>query len=363
MTTDVLRLQGDYLVQTSRGGVITLDVGASGNTGTVIINGNLTVLGSQSSFETTNSQVKDNTITLNSGDQTTAINGAVTAGTAGIKIARGTRDNPDADRYAAFLEWNDQSTWQGFGAISQIQGLYEFRVGRSGRPQYSALKFNAIRLDENSASTGGTGAGQGPRLSIFGSDNPLAVMSVKGTSNYELRVTDDDDIPNKRYVDLQLNNAQESARAIVIGKSYVTLTDTYEDGINSEILGVLNGNPDSLETERVGVTSGTVVMRITEQLAQFSGVQFVDNQIEPVATNANLILTANGSGQVVLAAPLLFTTGNVPTPIPGQAGLYTGDIGGGGTGMYFNKKDLFGEVTQDEFVSRKKALIYSIIFG
>jgi hypothetical protein len=38
-------------------------------------------------------------------------------------------------------------------------------------------------------------------LNIFGANNPNAVLSVKGTTNYENNVIDDDHIPNKKYVD------------------------------------------------------------------------------------------------------------------------------------------------------------------
>jgi hypothetical protein len=383
MTTDVLRLQGNYLVQSSLAGQITLDTtaganitGASNSTGTVVVTGNLVVYGDTTFGSVTNNVVEnmnitDNLITLNSGELATSYPlGRVTAGGgySGIKIARGKAGAIDSDSLAAFIEWNDRddSHWQGFGAIQTIQGLFEFRVGKTGRPQYGGIKINAIRIDENSAATNTTGAGQGPRLSIFGSDNPTSVISVKGTNNYEDRVTDDDDIPNKAYVDLQLNNAQAEARAIVIGNTYLTVTDSSVDSVDSSIIAVLNGAPDMIDgipNERTNVTTGTVVMRLTENIAAFQGVQFVGNQIAATGVNSNLVLTTNGTGQIILDAPLLFTSGNIPTPAAGETGLYVGTKGGGGTGVFFIQTDLQGDTTQDEFVSRKKALIYSIIFG
>ena len=371
MTTDVLRLQGNYLIQAntnkyglSTGGTITLDVGSQNggttNTGTVYINGNLVVYGQQTTLNTTDSAIKDNVITLNSGELAlTNSNGMVTKGQSGLKIARGRVGNVDADQYAAFLVWNDQRPWQGTGAISQIQGTWEFRTGATGRPQYSAIKINAIRIDENSASTAGSGAGQGTRLNIFGSDNPTSVMSVSGTNNYASRVTDPDDIPNKAYVDSLVINANPISEKLVVGKSYVTLVDSFNDGVTSQILGVLNGDP----SQRTSITTGTVVMRISEGVAEFKGIQFVDNQILPVGANRNLRLKTAGTGQIVFEAPMIFQTGNTPVPGVGETGLYVGEQGGGGTGVFFVKKDLLGVTTQDEFVSRKKALIYSIIFG
>ena len=55
---------------------------------TIIIDGNLTVSGSTTSVETTNSTLTDNVIILNEGETGTGI----TAGTSGIEIDRGTED-------------------------------------------------------------------------------------------------------------------------------------------------------------------------------------------------------------------------------------------------------------------------------
>lgn len=373
MTTDVLRLQGDYLIVTksvsgrSAGGALTLDVGGQQltqtNTGTVYINGDLvvtgnTVFGNVSSVVVEDTRITDNILTLNSGESSNALTGAVTRGTSGIKISRG-KLGQDLDQFAAFLEWNDTKSWQGTGAISNIQGIWEFRVGKTGRPQYSAIKVNAIRIDEPSASTAGAGAGQGARLNFFGSDNPTAVISVSGTNNYESRVTDPDDIPNKAYVDNLLVTIQPTANKLVVGNSYATLKDTYNDGITSEFFVVLDGDP----SERLTVTTGTVALRLTPNVAQFSGVQFIGNEISPIGLNESLLLTANGTGQIVLQAPILFETGGVPVPDLGETGLYVAEPGGGGTGVYFISKDNLGNDTTDEFTSRKKALVYAIIFG
>lgn len=382
---DVLRLQGDYLIATrinplngnSSGGTITFDVGegsSGASTGTVIVKGNLQVngnvlFGSVVNEEVENIRITDNEITLNAGEPTLATNGAISAptagGLAGIKISRG-RNKLDQDQYAAFLSWNDLESWQGTGAISNVQGLWEFRLGKTNRPQYSGIKINAIRIDEASASTAGTGAGQGPRLSIFGADNPTAVLSVSGTNNYAARVTDKDDIPNKEYVDSLLVSYQTEAEKVRIGKSFITLTDTSEQGIISSIIGVLDGDPDNYKTEidPYNPSSGTVVMQITPTVARFGDIQIISNSISPAGANTDLILAAAGTGQIVLDNPLIFSEGPVePSPEPGQTGLFVGPKGGGGTGMYFKTSDYLGTETKDEFVSRKKALIFSIIFS
>ena len=68
----------------------------------VIITGNLTVQGSQTAIETTNTTLKDNIIVLNDGE----VGAGVTLGTAGISVARGSLAN-------VALRWNEAvDKWQ-----------------------------------------------------------------------------------------------------------------------------------------------------------------------------------------------------------------------------------------------------------
>ena len=369
-STDVLRVQGDYRIITAQAGTITLDTsidaGSGVTTGTVVITGDLLVRGAtQFGVSTTvveDTNITDRVVTLNFGETGGAIQnrGNITGdGYSGIKIARGNVAIPNRNDYAAFIEWNDNATWQGTGAVSNVEGLFEFRVGKTN-PAYSAIKINAIRIDPNSAPTAGAGPGQGPRLNIFGSDNPTAVISVAGTNNYAIRVTDPDDIPNKAYVDALILGGPDTVENLVVGKSYVRIIDSFTDANPSAIIGVLDGNPAQPKTD--SVLTGTTVMRITESVAQFTGIQFVDNEILPTRQDTNLRLAADGTGQIVLAAPLLFENSTVPRPSQGQTGIYVANPGGGGTGVYFVSSSTLGVVTSDEFVSRKKALIYSLIF-
>jgi hypothetical protein len=370
MTVDVLRVQGDYHIITnastttngaSGGGNITLDVGGNGvNTGTVVITGNLDVRGTTTQIESINATIKDNTLILNSGEPNNTTPGGVTNGTSGIMVSRG-RAGADTPSIGAFLEWNDNAQWAGTGVLSSVRGVWEFREGPTGSgAKYSAIKVNAIRIDEASASTAGSGQGLGARLNILGSDNPTSVISVSGTINYESRVTDKDDIPNKAYVDNTLASGINTAQSLIDGHSYLKILDNYLDGVTSEVIAVLDGDP----TQRLNITTGTVVMRLTAAVAQFSEIQFVGNQIQPTGTNTDLKLATNGSGRIILEAPLVFNSLVTPTSPPiGQTNLYASTAGGGGTGMYFQTTDSLSVTTSDEFVSRKKALVFSIIFG
>ena len=357
MTTDVLRVQGDYKVQTASSGTITLDTGIK--SGTVIVTGDLTVKGTTTTIESVNATIKDRLIVLNSGEPNNDAGGGVTDGTSGIMISRG-RNGADDPEYGAFIEWNDTQTWSGGIPLSTIPGEFEFRVGTAdGSPLYSAIKINAIRMPVESGADGAFSTiGGNPRLNIFGSDNPHSVLSVHGTDNYAGRVTDDDDIPNKYYVDHAIAVGIYDAESIVDGKSFIKIIDNFKDSLTSQIIGVLDGDP----AEKFTITTGTVVMRITANVAQFSGVEFIQNQIQPVGANTDLRLATNGLGQIVIAAPLIFESNTLPVPGAGQTGLYTNNPGGGGTGIYYINSSTLGAITGDEFVSRKKALVFSLIF-
>jgi hypothetical protein len=365
MTTDVLKLQGDYQIHAATGGSIVLDVlnnGTTATSGYVVINGNLDVRGTTTYIESVNSNVRDNIITLNSGEPTTAFNGGITAagGTSGLKISRGRVGN-DTDNLAAFIEWNENAVWNGTGRVGQVNGLFEFRIGQTtNNPKFSAIKVNAIRIDQFSASTIGAGTGA-PRLNIFGKENPTAVISVAGTSGYADRVVDDDDIPNKKYVDNKLAINGNGATFIATGTTYVKLVDNALTAAPvSEIVGVVHGN---LADNPDNITTGTVVMRISDISAQFVGIQLVRNTILPTNLNQDLILSTNSTAtQVVFASSAVFAAVNTPRPASGQIGFYSKAPGGGGTGLYYVSSSTTGVVVNDEMVSRKKALVYSLIF-
>jgi hypothetical protein len=104
-------------------------------------------------------------------------------------------------------------------------------------------------------------------------------------------------------------------------------------------------------------------MRLTPTTAQFQGIQFSDNQINSVGQDEDLYLSANGIGQIKLQRPLILSNVGTPTPDIGETGLYISTPAGGGTGVYYKSRDVVGNESGDELMSRKRALVYSIIFG
>ena len=63
MSGNVVRVNSNYKIQAVSGGSITLDTGTG--TGTVVVSGNLTVLGALAQLSTTNTNIKDNIINEN----------------------------------------------------------------------------------------------------------------------------------------------------------------------------------------------------------------------------------------------------------------------------------------------------------
>lgn len=162
-------LDGDYNIKVQSGGEITLDTGSQ--VGTVRVTGNLVVEGDNTTVESENMVVKDNTITVNSGEG----GAGVTLGTAGLIIDRGSLVD------AQFLF--DETDGLYFDPASATPGQGVFKLTYSnGDP---------VGLRTNSISAGGAiylqpgGAG--------------AITAYK--VNYETFVTAANDIPNKKYVD------------------------------------------------------------------------------------------------------------------------------------------------------------------
>lgn len=338
MSTDVLKVSGNYLLD-ARNGDITLNVTntPAGHTGTVTIIGNLDVIGQTTQLESQDSRITDNIIVLNSGE----VNSYVTLGTSGLLIARG---NSDTLPNAATLLYNDDNYWN----VSSVatRGVFEFNSAQAG----SAIQVNAIRINQSNGNS---------TLNILGDDNPQGMINVKGTDNYASRVLDDDDIPNKKYVDSALYFGTDIARRLEVGASSLRMVDDSLSpsdpffGPSSKLWVYLN-------------TSTNVVFRLEGTEAQIQGITINDHIISVNTAATDLVLQVqtgtniiSGTASVAIDSPLKLK--EYPygiTPEEFNTTIYnSGTPGGGGTGLYYvNTTD------SDELVSRRKAIIYGIIF-
>jgi hypothetical protein len=325
---DILRVPGNYTVQ-SKNGQITLD------TPLTIIKGSLTVLGGTTTIESTNSTIKDNIIVLNSGETNSNVFGQVTLGTAGIKVARG---NNDADSLAAFFIYDENFSFKPSWSTSVSTGTWKLGSASGGN------------FGSSIQTTGIFTAPQINTFTFFGSYNPNSVISVEGTSDYETHVVHDDHIPNKKYVD-NLSASTEFAKKLVVGFSAVELNDNT----------VSTSSVYYSATPKLKATLGTstnVVFQLQGTVAQFYGLNLNNNAISSRNTNADILLTPNGTGVVQTGGALRIGKTTAIASTSSFTGLYsTSTVGGGGTGLYF-----VNTANTDELVSRRRSIIYGIIF-
>lgn len=296
----VLRVDGgNYKVIVQSGGSITLDTGTE--TGEVVVTGDLRVLGNTTTVNSENLSIRDNLIILNQGET----GAGVTLGTAGVQIDRGTASAAQM----LFDESNDQFSF-GFasGTLARIRA------------------------------TGVLTGGQ--NLLLIGAGN--GVISVAGTNDYETRVTDDDHIPNRKFVVDTVAAATFSA--VGVDDTRITFTEEFV------------GDPFS---SIVMTVDGSLKFRLTNNTLDVLGIVIDDNTIRSNPSNESLILESNGTAPVTMNSPLEITNvGYNPTARINSNILYsTATIGTGGTGLY-----VVNSAKRDELASKTGALYYSLVF-
>jgi hypothetical protein len=333
MVTDVVRVKGDYNIQ-AKDGSITL------TSPSTVVTGNLTVLGTQTSVDSVSVVVTGTMLVLNQGEPgpgITRTNPNFPSYTSGIMIARG---NADATTSGAFLLYDDSVTLS--DGTNSIEGMWRF----DGNYYYPGNQFGgAIEVQAIRTSNGNT-------LNLLGADNPNAVVNVKGTTNYASNVVDPDDIPNKAYVDGAVGYGVTSTQKLQVGNSFLEILDN-SISTNSQFYNVTNqiiatlGDPSN------------IVFALSDAAAQFQNLFIVNSSIgvyDEAVSNDIRLFPANGN--VVLESGLqILQTSPVEANV-NYTGIYTtSTIGGGGTGIHFVNTE-----KTDELVSRKKAIIYGIIF-
>lgn len=166
----VLRTTSDYDIIIREGGTITLNTGS--NVGTVRVTGNLLVEGDSLTVSAENLNVQDNIIILNFGET----GAGISLGYSGIQVDRGTLQ-PASIIY-------DESTDVWMFAKGSPENSFNFSD--------SAIRTRFIRTSSD--------VDDGD-LTIIGTGTGVVKVGNRGANGYETYVTDDDDIPNKLYVD------------------------------------------------------------------------------------------------------------------------------------------------------------------
>jgi hypothetical protein len=338
---DILRVPGNYTIQ-AKTGVVMVNSPETFVTGNLRIDGNIVHIGTMTSVTVQDTTIRDNIIILNSGETNLNPSGQVTLGTAGIQIARGDNNNIN---YMASLLYDDASIWTIDWSGTTSTGIWKFGKDTDILSQNTvgiALQTTGIFIPKVIYT-----------LTVFGSYNPLGVISVRGTTDYENQVTHDDHIPNKKYVD-NLSASTEFAKKLVVGFSSVELKD---NTVSTSSVAYYSAVP-TLKVMLGTSTNTATVFQLQGTEAQFTGLNLNNNTISSRNANTDILITPNGTGIVQTGGALRIGKTTAIASTASFTGIYsTSTVGGGGTGLYF-----VNTVNTDELVSRRRSIIYGIIF-
>jgi hypothetical protein len=352
------RVNGDYNIKVKDGGTIKLDTGTSGDT---IITGNLTVQGDVTSVSTTNLEIKDRIITLNEGE-----NGpGVSLTHSGIEIDRGTYVDSTAVPRAAFV-WNETNP-PSFSIDDTDEdptsgsGFWMFATGQEGVYGFKDSNVKLRRILTDSSTDSGD-------LTLIGTGS--GVVKVKGTTDYRLQVTDNDDIPNKDYVDYSiLNNPTFQIRAPQNQDTRVIIADKDITPNNSSTGGSLayyqtaTGYPiayDGANESGIGfLVDGVLTSTFYSNRVVLQSLEIIDSEIRHDSSNENIFINTNGTGKLQTNYAIQLDNNAVsPAIVSGSHVIYSKPESTGKSGIYFVNT----ENTRDELVSKNRALLFSMLF-
>ena len=208
-------------------------------------------------------------------------------------------------------------------------------INRSGQTGYQANNNVAFYWNEGDnvfKAVATTSDGSGTTIT----DTALANIRVGEPSNSSDAVT-------KSYAD-----ALTGQSTLVTGDDSTTITV----GGSNRTLNILGG--DKIST--VGVeASQTLTNAVNHDLTEITS-------ITSDASNGNLTLVTNGTGDVVINDTLTFS-GAASTPTAGAVTkIYNKTVSGGGTGLFFNNSAVKSG-TEDELISKSKATALAIALG
>jgi len=153
------------------------------------------------------------------------------------------------------------------------------------------------------------------------------------------------DAATKNYVDTEIS--------VVAGSSFSYVGDD-STGITlnaGETLKFAGGSNIS----SVAAESDTITVSLNNDLTNITS-------ITSNASNGNLTLTANGTGEIVLNDILTFTVGSANPTATASTKMYNKTAAGGGTGLYFKNSNI-NSGTEGELISKKKATALAIALG
>ena len=232
----------------------------------------------------------------------------------------------------ALFTFNENITWQDPVTDTTKTGGFVFK------DQNNAL----IGIRTNNINTGGG--------DLYLINNGTGTVSVTGTTNYEAQVTDDDDLPNKKYVDDAITTAFSTVNISTIGagnvgtQTAIAISDVDISGAPSFI----NFNID-----------GTVNAKLYEDRFELPEVRIVGSIIETTVSNQDMVISSPGTGVVQVDDTLHIRQAvSVPSQPADGNKLYMQTESYGQTGMFF----VNAQGTRDELISKNRSILYSMLF-
>jgi|11_taG_2_1085331.scaffolds.fasta_scaffold00196_3 hypothetical protein len=307
---------GNYVARVSSGNTITLDTGTQA--GTVVVTGDLQINGTQTTVNSQTLDLVDNIITLNKGESGSGI----TENTAGIQIDRGTATD-------ALLVFDEQTSFNDPVTQTVKAGTFVFKTADNA---IIGLRTNAIT----------TGGGD-----LYLINSGTGVVSVSGTNDYENQITDDDDLPNKKYVDDAITTGIQTItiQSIARGDSALNLFDESIDG------GVSN----------LKITiDGAEVAQFKKNTTEIEDIVFQDNTISTLTSATDLTLSSSGTSFVTIDGVLKMPVQADGTSInPGtNIAVYGKEPAIGDSGVWYTNKNS----DEDELISTNRSLLFSMLF-
>jgi hypothetical protein len=151
---------------------------------------------------------------------------------------------------------------------------------------------------------------------------------------------------SKAYVDAQVVTASGMTNFSIVGDDSTGVT--VGDGDDVKIAGGSNIAATATEPDTITISLNNDLNNITSVTSD--------------ASNSNLTLKANGTGNISINNILTFSS-NASTPAAAAVTkLYSKTVGGGGTGVFFINSAV-GSGTEDELISKKKATALAIALG
>ena len=230
-------------------------------------------------------------------------------------------------------------------------------------------------------------------LTLFAEAGNTGVLKVGGAALYNERVTNDNDIPNKRYVDLAIQTNPtfqiRSPGALVgvpesqvKGDTRVVAFDfsaTYDEALFP--IGPFTDSGDLPSESFVALlVDNQLVGSVFVNRFNVAGLTFWQEDpsypgqapasiIQTTGTDGNLKLETNGPGKVEITNAIQFNDNQGynedggPTAFPLQSVIYGGKIGAGNTGIYVSAQNFNStNIQRSELISKKKALLFSMLF-